>query len=145
MQIKQFASKYKLTNDTVRYYEKEGLIEPIRLENGYRYYDEYCEKKIKYILVLKKLGFSLQEIKILLKLEESPPSKDCNEKSVSMFEDKIFSLEREIAFLSTAIESLKIAYKIMGEGKYVENKGKIEFLVEEAYRKMEGIEENVSS
>ncbi|MFA9556690.1 MerR family transcriptional regulator [Evansella sp. AB-rgal1] len=44
MQIKEFASKYKVTKDAVRYYEKENLMEPIRLANGYRMYDEIERK-----------------------------------------------------------------------------------------------------
>lgn len=89
--------------DTVRYYEKEGLIEPKRLENRYRLYDETCEKSLKYILVLKQLGFSLQEIKGLLDLEKRPVSKDCNEVSVSLFNDKISYIENKIQSLEAKI------------------------------------------
>lgn len=146
MQIKEFASKYRLTNDTVRYYEKEGLLAPTRLENGYRLYDKTCEKNIKYILVLKQLGFALQEIKALLKLEKRQHSDDCNGASVTLFKNKIFYLERRIKFFTTAMQALQIAYDLMETGKYAENKDKIEFLVEEMYWKMEeGIEQNVPS
>lgn len=140
MQIKEFASKYKLTNDTVRYYEKEGLISPVRLENGYRMYDELCEKKIKYALVFKQLGFSLKEIVMLLELEGRPLSPDCNKVSVSLFDDKITSIERKIRFFASAIQTLKLANDLMAEGKYAENRDKIELLIEEMYLEMkEGI------
>lgn len=54
MLIKQFAAKYYLSQDTIRYYEKEGLLSPKRLENGYRFYDASCERNIKFIQVMKK-------------------------------------------------------------------------------------------
>lgn len=36
MYIKPFASKYQLSVDTIRFYEKEGILNPKRLVNGYR-------------------------------------------------------------------------------------------------------------
>ncbi|OIJ20173.1 MarR family transcriptional regulator [Anaerobacillus alkalidiazotrophicus] len=146
MQIKEFASKYKLKKDAVRYYEKEGLIEPTRLANGYRIYDETCEKSIKYILVLKQLGFSLQEIQALLNLEKRPPSSECNAMSVTLFKNKVSYLESKIDFYTTAIKSLQIVHDLMEHEKYVENKDKVYSLVEEMYRKIEeGDEHNVTS
>ena len=52
---------------TIRYYEKEGLLTPKRLENGYR---SYCEDDITVLLrikLLRKLGISLSNIKDLQK------------------------------------------------------------------------------
>lgn len=137
MQIKNFATKYKLTTDTVRYYEKEGLLEPLRQNNSYRSYDAQCEKAIKYILVLKQLGFSLREIKMLLMLEEKPISSECNEESAALFKDKISSLQRKIEFYIAATEALQTAYKVIEKGSIAENKDEIESLVEEMYRRME--------
>ncbi|MFJ8091080.1 MerR family transcriptional regulator [Lysinibacillus sp. NPDC095746] len=59
MLIKQFATKYNLSTDTVRYYEKEGLLHPHKQDNGYRVYDVTSEQTIKFILVLRQLGFTL--------------------------------------------------------------------------------------
>jgi DNA-binding transcriptional MerR regulator len=42
MQIKDFAKKYQIQADTIRYYEKEKILKPKRRENGYREYDEEC-------------------------------------------------------------------------------------------------------
>ena len=67
MQIKEFAMKYEVPVDTIRFYEKEGLLQPRRLENGYRQYTEGCSKQLKMIIVLKQLGFTLKEIHQLKK------------------------------------------------------------------------------
>ncbi|MFC7686293.1 MerR family transcriptional regulator [Ureibacillus sp. GCM10028918] len=138
VQIKEFASKYKLTTDTVRYYEKEGMILPNRLNNGYRFYDETCEKNIKFILVLKQLKFSLQEIKMLLLLDNREPTNECNGESVTLFQSKISYLESRIEFFKTAVQALQTVSGLMEERKYIENKEKLELLVEEMYQKLEG-------
>ena len=138
VQIKEFASKYKLTTDTVLFYEKEGMIFPTRLNNGYRFYDETCEKSIKFILVLKQLKFSLQEIKMLLLLDNREPTNECNGESVTLFQSKISYLESRIEFFKAAVQALQTVSGLMEERKYLENKEKLELLVEEMYQKLEG-------
>ncbi len=55
---------------TVRYYERVGLVEPItRKESGYRLYDPEAVKRIGFIKHAQKLGFSLNEIEVLLRLQ----------------------------------------------------------------------------
>ena len=138
MLIKQFALKYNLSNDTIRFYEKEGLLNPIRLDNGYRFYDEQCEKTIKFIIVLKQLGFSIQEIQLLLTLDQRPLTNECNDSSASLFAQKITAVEKQIEFYVVALQSLKLAEGLIREGKYEANKSKIEAAIEEMYIKITG-------
>jgi MerR family transcriptional regulator, Zn(II)-responsive regulator of zntA len=69
MKIKDFANKYQIQTDTIRYYEKENLLNPIRRENGYREFGDECEKQIRLIVVLKQLGFTIKEIQQYLYYE----------------------------------------------------------------------------
>jgi len=56
--------------DTIRYYEREGLLKPPeRKASGYRQYDEAAVERVRFIRRAKKLGFTLGEIKNLLLLE----------------------------------------------------------------------------
>lgn len=137
VQIKHFANKYKLTTDTVRYYEKEGLLTPTRQDNGYRKYDVTFEKKIKFILVLRKLGFSLQEIKQLLLLENKPVSPTCNQQTVQLFTAKIMNIEQQIHFYQQAVLSLQLVQTLMYDGKYEENKEKIALQIENMYKNLQ--------
>ncbi|MBI5212239.1 MAG: MerR family transcriptional regulator [Nitrospirae bacterium] len=67
--IGQIAKKVGVNIDTIRYYEKQGLIpKPSRRESGYRQYSEDSVKRILFIKRAKKLGFSLKEISELLSL-----------------------------------------------------------------------------
>ena len=136
MLIKQFAAKYNLSNDTIRFYEKEGLLYPIRLQNGYRFYDEQCEKAIKFIIVLKQLQFSLQEIKLLLILDQQSVTNECNDSSASLFAQKITAVEKQIEFYAIALQSLKLAEGLIRDGKYEANKSTIEAEIEEMYQKI---------
>ncbi len=59
----QFAEMAKVTIRTIRYYDKRGLLKPTYVnEAGYRFYTDQDFAKLQKILVLKNLGFSLDEI-----------------------------------------------------------------------------------
>ena len=129
MQIKDFAKKYQVQADTIRYYEKEDLLKPKRRENGYREYDEECEKQIQLIIVLKQLGFTIKEIQALLVLRGESISTECNHSTVWLFEQKIMQLEERIQFYQRALQVLQTVKELINEEKYVENKAVIEELI----------------
>lgn len=55
--------------DTIRYYEREGLLpEPVRRASGYRDYGAGIVERLRFIRRAKELGFTLQEIRELLAL-----------------------------------------------------------------------------
>jgi MerR family copper efflux transcriptional regulator len=55
--------------DTIRYYEREGLLpEPLRRASGYRSYNESAIRRLRFIRRAKDLGFTLEEIRDLLAL-----------------------------------------------------------------------------
>jgi DNA-binding transcriptional MerR regulator len=64
--ISETSKQYDVSHRTLRYYEDEGLISP-RREWGQRWYDEEVRKRITMIVRGRKLGFSLLEIKEILK------------------------------------------------------------------------------
>lgn len=59
--------------ETIRFYEREGLIEePSRGESGYRQYPKETIQRLRFIKRAKDLGFTLREIKELLALRLDP-------------------------------------------------------------------------
>lgn len=52
-----------VTIETLRYYEKKGLILPKRVENGYRMYPEEILDRLNFIKRAKEAGFTLEEIR----------------------------------------------------------------------------------
>lgn len=59
--------------ETIRFYEKEGLIDPpARTESNYRLYPQGDIVRLRFIKRAKALGFTLKEIKELLSLRHDP-------------------------------------------------------------------------
>jgi MerR family mercuric resistance operon transcriptional regulator len=100
LSIGQLAKKAKLNIQTVRYYERRGLIpEPPRLESGYRQYSQSDLARLRFIKHAKELGFSLKEIMELLSLRVDPNTtcadvKKRTEAKLADVEEKILALQR---------------------------------------------------
>jgi len=79
MQISDLAEKLCITTRTIRLYEKMGLVEPPkRTEGKVRYYEKDDIKRFKFVLKVKELGLSLEEMKELADLfdkEQKVPKK----------------------------------------------------------------------
>lgn len=66
MQISDLAEKLGITTRTIRLYEKMELVEPPRRTDGrVRYYEKSDVRRFKFVLKLKELGLSLEEMKDL--------------------------------------------------------------------------------
>lgn len=73
MTITQLAREAGVGTDTVRYYEKQGLLPaPRRRPSGYRIYDMEALRLLLFIRRAQNLGFSLKEIGQLLALRRAP-------------------------------------------------------------------------
>jgi MerR family Zn(II)-responsive transcriptional regulator of zntA len=69
---KALAKELGIGAESLRHYENIDLIAPpLRASNGYRLYSEEDLIKIRHILIAKKYGFSLKEIKTIFNLAEN--------------------------------------------------------------------------
>lgn len=69
MQRGELAKKANCNIETVRYYEKIGLMpEPPRTAGGYRDYGRVHERRLRFILRARELGFGIEDIRGLLSL-----------------------------------------------------------------------------
>ncbi len=69
LQISDLAKKLGITTRTIRLYEQMGLVEPPkRTEGGIRVYDKSDIKRFKFVLKLKELGLTLQEMQELAQI-----------------------------------------------------------------------------
>ena len=72
MQTKDVIELTGLDRETIRFYEKKGIIsKPARTDSGYRKYNEETISQINFTKMAKEAGFTLSEIKKLLNLKES--------------------------------------------------------------------------
>jgi MerR family mercuric resistance operon transcriptional regulator len=75
MRIGQLADSCNCSPETIRYYEKIGLLPAaIRQQNGYRHYESSHQKWLSFILRSKALGFSQSEVRRLTDLANAPSS-----------------------------------------------------------------------
>jgi Hg(II)-responsive transcriptional regulator len=73
MRIGEVASRARVNVQTLRYYERRGLLpEPGRGESGYRTYDPDSVSLVRFIKRAQELGFTLREIGELIELRHAP-------------------------------------------------------------------------
>ncbi|MCB1772506.1 MAG: heavy metal-responsive transcriptional regulator [Gammaproteobacteria bacterium] len=92
--------------ETLRYYERRGLIEPLRrTDAGYRLYGEDARRRLLFIRRAQTLGFSLDEVAELLSLSSRPSASAADVKQLARakiddIEARIRDLDRVRAALS---------------------------------------------
>lgn len=74
--IGRLSTRAAVNIETVRYYERIGVLpSPPRTEGGHRLYGESHVKRLTFVRRARELGFTLEEIRALLRLaDERPPS-----------------------------------------------------------------------
>src|SRR5262245_6287713 len=114
--IGQLAKQAQVNIDTVRYYERRGLIpEPPRRWSGYRQYSQADLARLQFIKRAQKLGFSLQEIAELLSLRVDPETSCPDGKTRA--EGKMAEIEakiQELESMKRALEKLVAACRGRG-------------------------------
>jgi MerR family mercuric resistance operon transcriptional regulator len=114
--IGQIAKLAEVGVETVRFYERQGLIhEPGRKPSGYRQFPEDVIARLRFIKRAKELGFSLKEIKELLALRVDPTT-TCGEVKAQA-EAKVVDIEGKIASLLRMKKALvKLTAVCRGQG-----------------------------
>lgn len=109
LQISDLAEKLGITTRTIRLYEQMGLVDPPkRTEGRIRVYDAADVKRFKFVLKLKELGLSLNEMKELAEIynREQTPEKimprlieflDMHLNAIRQKVARLQSLEKDIA------------------------------------------------
>lgn len=98
--IKKFASMQGLTVDTLRQYEKKGIIQPFQdEENGYRYYSDMDVRIVSTSRWYSSLGFTLSQVAEIMKTLS-------NESLQSAFSEKILEQKRQIVYEEEKLKEL---------------------------------------
>lgn len=106
MTIGQVAESTGLAVETVRYYEREGLIpEPPRSPSGYRQYDADTVRRLRFVVRAKALGFTLREIAELLDLRIDSENNCARVRSHAAA--KIADIQKRIAQLDAMRQALQ--------------------------------------
>lgn len=103
--IGKVAELAHVTADSIRYYEREGLIKPAQKSgSGYRLYTDEAIRRLSFIKQAQECGFSLSDIRELLQLRST--DKACCDDIYRVSVEKKLQLEHKIRALTAMSEAL---------------------------------------
>ncbi|MCP8463491.1 Cd(II)/Pb(II)-responsive transcriptional regulator [Pseudomonas sp. ZM23] len=116
MKIGELAKLTGCPVETIRYYEREGLLpEPSRSEGNYRQYDAAHVERLSFIRHCRSLDMTQEEIRILLGLRDRPES-DCGTAN-RLIDEHLHHVEVRIAELQSLSQQLRdLRARCRGEG-----------------------------
>ncbi len=98
MKIGELAQATGFSRDTLRFYEKLGLLQPVRTDNGYRHFPAEAVDWLCYLRTARELGFSLAELQADL-----PALRDADDPTPRLRE----MLRRKLGAIDARIEGLR--------------------------------------
>ena len=113
MKIGELAANAHTQIETIRYYEREGLLEaPTRSESNYRVYGNAHAERLSFIRHCRGLDMTLAEIRVLLKFKDAPTENcaevnDLLDKHIGHVADRL----KELRALEKQLKALRLACK----------------------------------
>lgn len=87
----------------LRHYESKGIIDPMRGENDYRFYDVDMIKKLSGIRRFRSMGFSLKDAEVLVKAPEQ-------EVALQLHQERLTELEKELEWKQHMLKVMDFLY-----------------------------------
>lgn len=131
VKVGEFSRKSGLSVDTVRYYEKLGLLKPDRSRSRVKNYSEADLEQVKTIIALKKFNLSLQDIQKMFELDSRYDDKSITEaEKLDVITELKCILDKAYAEVLTTEKQIKITKaklekSINKVNKSLENGGKL--------------------
>ena len=114
MRIGELAQKTHCDVQTIRFYEKKGLIpEPGRTPAGYRIYQHKHLEQLKFVRHCRSLDISLADIKLLLVYQQNPDS-TCNRVNY-LLDYQINQVDKRLASFSRLKKQLQALRRTCSE------------------------------
>lgn len=116
MRTSEVAAQAHLNSQTLRYYERHGLLsKPARTPSGYRDYGDDAVRVVRFVKRAQQLGFTLDDIDDLLHLADSGPD-SCDE-ATAMARSGIDDLQLRIDELAGMRDALARLIETCGESR----------------------------
>ncbi|WP_423187892.1 Zn(2+)-responsive transcriptional regulator [Alishewanella sp. d11] len=108
MKIGDLVKQHGVSVDTIRFYEKQQLLTPsARSEGGYRLYSAADSQRLAFILRAKSVGFSLQQIRELLQIEDNKSQWQCSDVKDKV-QHKMAEIAQQISELQRFYQALEL-------------------------------------
>ena len=140
--IRQVSNQLKISRDTLRYYDKQGLICPVRGENNYRYYTQQDMFDLQYVQVLSFTGFTLSEIRRLFELMRAC---DINNfpQILDILTEKREVLAKRVRVFQSMIDYIDEAEEVMINKTNMADMTKIEMLAVKMFQELSELKEEL--
>ena len=134
MTVKQVSDELGISADTLRYYDKEGMVSPERAENGYRYYSDEDILFLKNIIVMKYAQFSIADMKNMERLYHNEPTAECNEIAKKILTDRVTTLKHQIKNYQKIVKLMnELLVMVDNIDVFIENSDKINSFINQIY------------
>ncbi len=128
MTIKEVSEKFNLSKDTLRFYEKKGLIGPVKkTKSGIRDYEGQDLKRIEFIKCMRNAELPIDVLKKYIDLYKS--GKETKEERKKL-------LENQQKILKAKIDKMQKAYKLLTDKIDLYNSGKIDEYLDISIKKL---------
>lgn len=121
MTIKEVSEKYSISQDTLRYYEKVGIIKPVTRKNGIRQYEKAELDNIEFVLCMRSAGLPINVLEEYMKLSEKGDKTAVKRRQILIDQREI--LKQKIKEMNDCLD--KLNYKIDVYYEEIINKEKI--------------------
>lgn len=116
MKIGELSRASSTPIETIRYYEREGLLPaPARTEGGFRVYEAPHQERLQFIRHCRGLDMSLDEVRTLLRVRDDPMA-ECGDVN-ALLDDHIQHVSRRIRELRALEAQLKALRQRCGSGQ----------------------------
>ncbi|WP_442604203.1 MerR family transcriptional regulator [Paenibacillus sp. KN14-4R] len=106
MKIGELAQRTGVSIRSIRYYEQQGLLSPIRQENGYREFSSLAEEQVRTIQLYLSLGLTTEQIAYFLHCVMKNKEAFCQE-VLPMYEQKLTEINNQIQSLQNIKSNLE--------------------------------------
>lgn len=114
--ISDISKILNLSKDTLRYYDKLGIVSPQKSpHNNYRYYSFEDFVVLTYVMLLRDLDIPLSEIKAAIHSSTLSDFKSLLEKQEKVIEDKLYQLNRTQHTLKSFKQDIEVAINTLGK------------------------------
>lgn len=122
MKIGQLAKVSGCSIQTIRFYEKEGLLNPpSRSEGNFRLYDEKSLKELEFVKHCRSLDIPLSDVKTLVELKNKP-EESCSSVN-NLISNQLALVNKRIKEMKALKSELQIMEKACSKGNTVEQCG----------------------
>ncbi len=116
MKINEVVKKLNISHDTLRFYEKSGLLGAIRRdESGFRNYSDSDLKRIEFILCMRNVGVPIEVLKQYMNLFDMGDD-TIEQRKILLIEQKN-KIDKKIEDMQAASKKLEYKINLYNEGK----------------------------